>query len=93
MGRKLCDAILHKENLHYVEISKRGFQEHIPFLNPRSTQDDGVGELFTRTLRKKAKEPRWPQGGCLQPWLQEVLPLTFPVALGHSPQPDCLLQT
>ena len=89
----MCDAILDKENLNYVEISRKGFREHIPFLSPRSTQDAGVGELFTRTLRKKAKEPRWARGGCLQPWLREVLPLTFCMALGHSSQPDCLLQT
>lgn len=53
------DAVLDKENLNYVEISRKGFRKHIPFLSPRSTQDAGVGELFTRTLRKKAKEPRW----------------------------------
>ena len=87
------DAVLNKENLHRVEISRKGFQEHIPFLSPRSKRDAGVGELIMRMLRKKAEEPRWPRGGRLQPWLREALPLTFLAALGHSPQPDCLLQS
>lgn len=84
------DAVLNKENLHRVEISRKGFQEHIPFLSPRSARDAGVGELITRTLRKKAEEPRRPRGGRLQPWLREALPLTFLVVLGHSPQQTVL---